>query len=192
MGKLDDKTQRLDAVVINSRDIVFECPSCGNNLVVDESAQGLIVDCPQCRISVIVPPKPASTPATPTPPPPPPQPKAPEPTATAPVAPVAPVVPVVPEPKPGVELAALHERLIALGNQLRELQTQRTEINTRLATRVNEINRDLVLSARLETSHQQLMSELQKIVGQIGAGSGQPAASSAGAQAGRSRVQFGH
>jgi predicted RNA-binding Zn-ribbon protein involved in translation (DUF1610 family) len=187
MAKPDDKTQRLDSVVVNSRDIVFECPSCGNNLVVDESAQGLIVDCPQCRINVIVPPKPASTPATATPPPqptpPPPQPRAPEPTAKAPVA---------PEPKPGVEWAALQERLISLGNQLRELQTQRTEISTRLATRVNEINRDLISFARLETSHQLLMSEWQKIVSQIGAQSARPAASSAGAQAGRSRVQFGH
>src|SRR5438445_13875992 len=70
-------------LVLSPRDILFECPSCGKSLVVDEAAEGLIVDCPQCRTNVIVPPKPA--PAAP-----------PQPAQT-----VAPAKP-VPEQKPAV------------------------------------------------------------------------------------------
>jgi len=80
---------------------------------------------------------------------------------------------------------------MALGNQLKELQTQRTEINNRLAFRINEVNRDLVMIARLETSHQQIMSEWNQIVSQIGTSSVQSAVVGASARSGRSRVQFG-
>ncbi len=192
MAKPDDKTQRLDAVVINPRDIVFECPACGKNLVVDEAAQGMIVDCPQCRINVIVPPKspaPAGPVVTTTPTPP--TPPAPKPAAAPKPVPPVPVPPVEAKPKPSPELAGLQEKLVSLGNQLKELQTQRVEINTRLASRINEVNRDLVLAARLESSHQQLMAEWQQLVNLVNAQASR-GNTSASAAAGRSRVQFGH
>jgi predicted RNA-binding Zn-ribbon protein involved in translation (DUF1610 family) len=49
-----DKTQEI---VVSSNDILFECPSCGKSLVVEEDAEGLIISCPKCQTSVIVPPK---------------------------------------------------------------------------------------------------------------------------------------
>ena len=182
MASVDDKTQKLSFAAITSRDIVFDCPACGKSLVVDEAAQGLIVDCPQCGMNVIVPPKQAS-----------PTHFAQSQSASASAATVA------SDAKPSAELTkaghpelvALQERLMALGNQLKELQTQRTEINDRLASRINEINRDLVMIARLETSHQQIMSEWNQIVSRIGVASAQAAVVGASIRSGRSRVQFG-
>ncbi|MGA2221144.1 MAG: hypothetical protein ABSH21_05070 [Verrucomicrobiia bacterium] len=182
MAGIDDKTQKLRLAAITSRDITFECPACGKSLVVDEAAQGLIVDCPQCRTNVVVPPKRASS----------------TPFAQSQPASASPST-VASETKPSAgpakaghpELADLQERLMALGNQLKELQTQRMEINNRLASRINEVNRDLVMIARLETSHQQIMSEWNQIVNQIGASSVQSAVVGASARSGRSRVQFG-
>ena len=143
---------------IGSRDILFECPACHKSLVIDEAAQGMIVDCPQCRTSVIVPPK--ST--APTPPAP-----APKPASSAASAPSAPAAasetrPAAEAPKPGSEpnVAASLDRLVTLSNQLKELQTQRTEIATNVAARLNEVNRQMVMLARQETAHHQVVSQL--------------------------------
>lgn len=152
-----------------ARDIFFACPACDKNLVVDEAAEGLIVDCPQCHINVIVPPK-AGPPA------------------------MAPVT-TEPQGKTVIEQRSgsadqpegndLRGRLVTITGKLRELQTQRTEINNRLASRMNDINRDLVMMARLETAQQQVISELNQVVGQIGT----PATGAATA-AGRTRVNL--
>jgi len=88
--------------------------------------------------------------------------------------------------------------LVALAAQLKELQTQRTEVTGRIASRVNEVNRDLVLLARLETSQQQVLSELNQIVAQLQAASEGAAPKSSDAPTvlgssvggGRSRVSF--
>jgi DNA-directed RNA polymerase subunit RPC12/RpoP len=182
MASADDKTQKLNFTAVTSRDILFECPSCGKNLVVDEAAQGLIVDCPQCRINVIVPPKPVSSAP----------PLRPQAASSASATGARNAKPSAEPAQAGhPELAVLQERLTALGNQLKELQTQRTEINNRFASRMNEINRDLVMIARLETSHQQILSEWNQIVSQIGAYSPQTTVVGASVRSGRSRVQFG-
>jgi DNA-directed RNA polymerase subunit RPC12/RpoP len=144
---------------MSPRDILFECPACRKSLVVDEAAEGLIVDCPQCHINVIVPPKPA-----------PPKP--------------APAKPVVAQPPvAATESDDLRSRLVTITSKLKELQTQRTEINNRLASRLNDINRDLVMQARLETAQQQVIAELTQLVGQIGTSAGTSAA-------GRTRVNL--
>jgi len=127
---------------IGSRDIVFECPSCHKSLVIDEAAEGFTVDCPGCGTKVIVPAKSAATQAA-----------AAEPSS----APVSSGVPV-------------ETRLAALGSKLKELQTQRTEISNNVAARLNEINRQMVLLARLESSHQQVLQEWQQLVAQLKAG----------------------
>ena len=57
----------MNELVVTPRDILFECPSCLKSLVVDEAAEGMIVNCPKCRTSVIVPPKPAPAFAPPPP-----------------------------------------------------------------------------------------------------------------------------
>ena len=179
-AKKDTNQTDGPSVTVTTHDIMFECPSCGKSLVVDEAAAGLIVDCPQCRINVIVPPKsvPAGAPQTQT--------------------------PSVPQAKPafppgdaksaGPDAGSLKERLAALGNQLKELQTQRTEINNRIAARLNELNRDLLLLARVETSQQQLLSEWQQLISQMGAAlaSAQAPVVLGSSVGGRTRVQFEH
>jgi DNA-directed RNA polymerase subunit RPC12/RpoP len=142
-----------EEVVISTRDILFECPSCGKSLVVDESAEGLIVDCPQCQSNVIVPPKQAQSVQAP-----PPQ------TTRARVS--------KEELKPGLAKRsggehAPQQRLAVLANQLKELQAQRTEVANRIASRLNDVNRDLVLIARLETSQQQIVKEWTQLAERI-------------------------
>ena len=56
------------------------------------------------------------------------------------------------------------KRLTVLAGQLKELQTQRGEVTGRIASRLNEVNRDLVMLARLETSQQQILSEWNQLV----------------------------
>lgn len=156
MATVDQANSKTSEPVVGPHDILFECPACGKSLVVDEGGEGMIVDCPQCHINVIVPPKNAK-PAPPAPPP-----------------PVAPA---------GESEVAddVHARLMALGNKMKELQTQRAEINNRMASRINEINRDLVMMARLETSHQQVIAELNQLIAQVSGGA---------TPAGRTRVNL--
>ena len=76
------------------------------------------------------------------------------------------------------------------------MQTQRTELSNRIASRSNDMNRDLVLLARLDTSQQQVLGELNQLVRQIveagGSSSNQESMPTVvGAGVGRSRVSFG-
>ncbi len=146
---------KADEVVISSSDILFDCPSCSKSLVVDDSAEGLIVDCPLCQSNVIVPPKqarPVSTPSQTT-------------RARLPREELKPA---------GAKLDSselpLQQRLAVLANQLKEIQAQRTEIANRMASRLNEVNRDLVLMARLETSQRQILKEWNQLVEQMSGG----------------------
>ena len=179
----DRQKEKTQEIVISTNDILFECPSCGKSLVVEEDAEGLIISCPKCQTSVIVPPRQDKSALGP-----PPQ-------ATR-AHPATEEKPGVVKPQ-GVEVLP-QKRLAALADQLKEMQTQRTEISNRIASRLNEVNRDLVMLARLETSQQQILSEWNQLVEQIT--TAQPAAnpdssapvilgSSVGA-AGRTRVSF--
>lgn len=163
MASVDQVNSKTAEPLVGPHDILFECPACSKSLVVDEDGEGMIVDCPQCHINVIVPPKtvkPAATiPAHTSPP------------AAAPVA----------EPELSDDVRT---RLTALGNKLKELQTQRAEINNRMASRINEINRDLVMTARLETAHQQVIVELNQLIAHV-AGATTP-----NSPAGRTRVNL--
>jgi phage FluMu protein Com len=167
MAAFENKTDTPDLPEISSRDILFECPACGKSLVVDEAAQGLIIDCPRCHINVIVPPRRAPAIVPPGP-------------ATETVASTA-GQPVTGTPE---------ERLMALSNQLKELQTQRTEISNRLASRLNEINRDLVMMARLETTQQQILSEWNQLAAQLARPVPPTTVLGSSVSSGRSRVQF--
>jgi uncharacterized Zn finger protein (UPF0148 family) len=173
-----------DDGAVTASDIVFDCPACGKSLVVDQAAEGMIVDCPQCRTNVIVPPQsvkaasPTSSKKE--------EPKASEPTKLAPSA-----------PSDAVE-DPLQERLSVLAGQLKEIQAQRTEVTGRIATRLNDVNRDLVIIARLETSQQQILSEWNQLVEKlfsdravIESEAAQPAVIGASvSRAGRTRVSF--
>lgn len=52
--------QTTPEIAITPRDILFECPNCGKSMVIDESAVGMMVDCPQCPAQVIVPSRPVA------------------------------------------------------------------------------------------------------------------------------------
>jgi DNA-directed RNA polymerase subunit RPC12/RpoP len=158
MARTDNFAKKTGEADVSTRDILFECPSCGKSLVVDETAEGMIVDCPQCHINVIVPPRvPPATAAAPG------KPAATE-SAAAAMTPPA-------EKVGAVDVATLHRRLDQISSQIKELQTQWTEVTSRLTSRINEVNRDLVGLARLETSHKQILKEWNQVVGEIAAAS---------------------
>lgn len=138
---------RAEDATVTSSDILFECPSCGKSLVVDEAAEGMIIDCPRCRTNVIVPPR--STVSAPPPP-----------ALKVESKPIA-------EGKSAAANVSPEKRLGVLTGQLKEIQSQRTEVSSRIATRLNEVNRDLVMLARLDTSQQQILSEWNQLAERI-------------------------
>ena len=170
---------------VSATDIQFDCPACGKSLVVDQAAEGMIVDCPQCRTNVIVPPKSSKVAAT-----------------------LAPAMSEKSEKDSrllsedsvasGTMESSLQQHLSVLSGQLKEIQAQRTEVTGRIASRLNDVNRDLVIIARLETSQQQILSEWNRLVEKISATRApapedlaQPAVIGASVtSAGRTRVSF--
>ena len=168
--------------VVTSQDILFDCPACGKSLVVDISAEGMIVDCPQCRTNVIVPPRATTTLGEPPP---------------------SAVRPALPKEGPKSKEESRSEdpdvpaqkRLAVLSGQLKEIQAQRAEVTGRIAARLNEVNRDLVMLARLETSQQQILSEWNQLVEKISASQASDVDAAkpvvVGASVGRTRVSFG-
>ncbi|HVM62338.1 MAG TPA: hypothetical protein VMV72_15875 [Verrucomicrobiae bacterium] len=173
---------------VTSTDILFDCPACGKSLVVDEAAEGMIVDCPQCRTNVIVPPKSVKPPA-------------PAPRKDEPVKRDEPAADRRARSIPSVAgESPVQQRLAVLSGQLKEIQAQRTEVTGRIASRLNDVNRDLVIIARLETSQQQILAEWNQLVEKASAGQlpvesefAQPAVIGASIPgAGRTRVAFGH
>ena len=49
------ETQNPDGADIRDTDIVFDCPHCGKNLVIDYRGAGLQINCSECGESVLVP-----------------------------------------------------------------------------------------------------------------------------------------
>ncbi len=44
-------------------DVFFNCPACGQHLVIDDAGAGLVIPCPKCAKDLTVPaPKPVETP----------------------------------------------------------------------------------------------------------------------------------
>jgi uncharacterized Zn finger protein (UPF0148 family) len=151
----DRTKEKTQEIVMSSNDIFFECPSCGKSLVVAEEAEGQIISCPQCQTSVIVPPRQNESVLAPPP-------------QTASAHPSSEEKSGAAKPQGGE--VPPQKRLVGLAGQLKEMQTQRTEISSRIASRLNEVNRDLVLLARLETSQQQILSEWNQLVERIADG----------------------
>ena len=54
---MEEKTEegQENGVEIRDTDIVFDCPHCGKNLVIDYRGAGLQIECSQCGQSVLVP-----------------------------------------------------------------------------------------------------------------------------------------
>ena len=89
-----------------------------------KQARGCIVDCPQCHINVIVPPKSSSLRST----------RSHRGHRSRPATNA--------RNMPNCTLICARN-WSPLGSKLKELQTQRAEINNRMAARINEINRDI-------------------------------------------------
>ncbi len=53
LGTLE--AQDAEGAEIRDIDIVFDCPQCGKNLVIDYRGAGLEINCSQCGASVLVP-----------------------------------------------------------------------------------------------------------------------------------------
>lgn len=49
------ETQNAEDVDIRDTDIVFDCPHCGKNLVIDYRGAGLQINCSECGEGVLVP-----------------------------------------------------------------------------------------------------------------------------------------
>lgn len=71
------------------------------------------------------------------------------------------------ETPPAPPPAGADPRLFALISKLRELQTQRAEINANIIARLNDINRQMVLLTRLENTHQQLLQEWNRVLAEL-------------------------
>lgn len=121
--------------------------------MVDVSAEGMIVDCPQCRTNVIVPPRSAA--------------RTEPPASAVRAAPSKEEAKSAEEARLGATDVPAQKRLAVLAGQLKEIQAQRGEVTGRIAARLNEVNRDLVMLARLETSQQQTLSEWNNLVEKI-------------------------
>jgi len=70
-------------------------------------------------------------------------------------------------PAPRPPATTVDPRLPALLSKLKELQTQRTEISANIAARLNDINRQMVLLARLEGAHQQVMQDWNRMLAEM-------------------------
>lgn len=181
----DSSTKSAPAIEVGPNDILFECPACDKSLVVDQSAEGLTVACPQCHTNLIVPPKP------PPPAKPPVSSKPSAPPSKDATTPTEPALSSASVPPPASEnFKSLQDKMASLSGKLKELQTQRTELTNRMATRLNEVNRDLVMLARLETSQQQVIGELNQLATQLATAPVDAGKSSAPASAGRTRVSI--
>jgi len=150
MAAKDQSRTGQEEPLINPRDIFFECPACNKSLVVDETAEGMMIECPKCHINVIVPPKAQST-----------LPPLPSGRAEPPARPA--------EATPAAEGDDLQQRLNSLASQMREQQTQWTEITNRIASRINDVNRELITLGRLEASHKHVLKEWNQLVAEIAA-----------------------
>lgn len=42
-------------LIITPHDVLFDCPTCGKSMVIDESAIGMVIECQGCQQQVIVP-----------------------------------------------------------------------------------------------------------------------------------------
>ena len=49
------KEKQADTAAVQSDDIVFACPHCGESLAVDRRAAGMEVTCPKCGGNITVP-----------------------------------------------------------------------------------------------------------------------------------------
>jgi predicted RNA-binding Zn-ribbon protein involved in translation (DUF1610 family) len=156
MSKQPAKT-KSDEIVVTNQDILFDCPSCGKSLVVDVSAEGMIVDCPQCRTNVIVPPRSAT--------------RSEPPASVTRAALSKEAAKSAEETGSSATGVSAQKRLAVLAGQLKEIQAQRGEVTGRIAARLNDVNRDLVMLARLETSQQQILSEWNHLVEETSAAS---------------------
>jgi len=55
MENVEQSHVGTDEVVVTPQDVMFDCPSCGKSMVIEESAIGAVIECVGCQQQVIVP-----------------------------------------------------------------------------------------------------------------------------------------
>jgi len=165
---------QTEAVLITERDIVFNCPHCGGELVVDKDGAGMTFECSHCEGEVVVPPYIGPSPAlraqNAAPPPPPEQVAAPGPSTPAMASAEMKNTPVTPI-KSAQEVEAsfdfsgedpekLRERARHLLLQHKENASQRTEMR-------GHINRAQIELHRMQLKLQRLVDRQAEIEGEL-------------------------
>ena len=172
-------------LVVTERDIVFNCPHCRGELVVDQEGAGLEVPCSHCgQLLIVPPPRPAAAALIPSPAPPTPTASAAVPTNPAPrslpeVA--APALPVVPPPAQatvpartfehdGMSPEQLAKRQGELKHQLKENRSQDTEMRGHVNRATIELHRLQMRLKKLQDRQADIEAELQSLQTQLGSG----------------------
>ncbi|MEI6085850.1 MAG: ankyrin repeat domain-containing protein [Verrucomicrobiota bacterium] len=55
MENVDQSHVGTDELVVTNQDVLFDCPSCGKSMVIEQAAIGLVIECAGCQQQVIVP-----------------------------------------------------------------------------------------------------------------------------------------
>ena len=160
---------RKPALVVTDRDIVFNCPQCRGELVVDREGAGLEVPCSHCGQRLTVPayqPRPVASPAVMAAPPvvAPPVAAGPTPVVVAPLpaVPAEPAAPIVQRTFNHAELTTeqLARRWGELKHQLKENRSQDTEMRGHVNRATIELHRLQLRLKTLQDRHGDITAEL--------------------------------
>ncbi len=141
----------------SDNDIVFNCPHCRGELVVDKEGEGMVFDCSHCGVEIMIPPYSG----------PPPRRKLPEPPKSG-TESSDPSQPPVLAPVPLPDLSdqtdeALLERLAQLRLHYKENLSQRTEVRGHINRNQIELHRQQIKLQKLVERQMQMEAELTAI-----------------------------
>ena len=155
------------AETIREDDILFDCPICGKNLVIEGIGRGLKILCPQCQSKIEVP-NPKETPPEEnktgaSPPPPPGAGKPPEKAGAAPGKELSEekARPFDPAKFEGWDTAKLQDRFKELKNLLKENTSQRTETIEYISHANLRLQRETIKLRKLEARKAEFEQELE-------------------------------
>ena len=169
------ETRQKLPLVVTDRDIVFNCPHCRGELVVDRDGTGMEVPCSHCGRPLMVPPYtprevnvplPAAAPPPAAPSEPAPQPP---PTAGA-SAPAPTATPVRTFDHAGQSQEQLARRFDELKHQLKENRSQDTEMRGHVNRATMELHRLQLRLKKLQERHGDIQAELTALQTHLGGG----------------------
>lgn len=128
-------------MIITERDLVFYCPHCRWELIVDQQGAGLEVECPHCRRALVIPAESAAPPAPPEP---------------------APALPAAPPlfDFSGHSPEQITQRLGELSHQLKENQSQDMEMRGHINRATIELHRLQLKLKKLQDRKTAIENEL--------------------------------